>query len=51
MQYIKDAWASLTPRGRSILAIVIAVIVGLLLAYTMYIGYDWGWLLEALGNG
>jgi hypothetical protein len=44
IESIKEAWRSLSPKGKGIVAVVLILVVGALLAYTMFLNYDWSWL-------
>lgn len=45
-QYIVGAWKSLSERGRAVVAVVVITGAVGLLAYTMFLGYDWSWLKD-----
>jgi hypothetical protein len=46
--YIVGGWKSLSERGRAVVAVVLLLILGALLGYTMFLGYDWSWLKDLL---
>jgi uncharacterized membrane-anchored protein len=48
MDLIKGAWAGLTQKGRTVVLVTLLVIVGLVVAYTMYLNYDWSWVPELI---
>ena len=46
LDLIKGAWNSLSKRGRGVVSVVLIVVVAALLAYTMFLGYDWSWVKD-----
>lgn len=48
MQYIKDGWTGLSPKGRAIIVVVVVVVAGGLLAMAMWQRIDLLPYVEAL---
>ncbi len=50
MQYIAGAWNSLSVRAKGIVAILLIIVLGSLLAYSMFLGFDWGEVIKEVAD-